>query len=57
MFDLQGVCQHGQYVRNGSIKYPKPHAYLHSKEVYIILNGSDERCRRNCGDKIMVGKV
>ena len=56
MFDLQGVCQHGQYVRNGSIKYPKPHAYLHSKEVYIILNGSDERCRRNCGDKIMVGK-
>ena len=29
----------------------------HRKEVYIISNVSDERCRRSCGDKIMVGKV
>ena len=29
----------------------------HRKEVYIISNKSDERCRRSCGEKIMVGKV
>ena len=40
-------------VKNSSNKNPKPNR----KEVYIISNESDERCRRNCGDKTMVGKV
>ena len=29
----------------------------HRKKVYIISNESNERCRRSCGDKIMVDKV
>ena len=45
-------------IKNSSIENPKPHAHVHIwKKVYIISNESDERCRRGCGDKIMVGKV
>ena len=29
----------------------------HRKKVYKVSNESNERCRRSCGDKIMVGKV
>ena len=29
----------------------------HRKKVLKISNQSNERCRRSCGDKIMVGKV
>ena len=29
----------------------------HRKKVYKISNESNERCKRSCGDKIMVGKV
>ena len=51
----------GRSVKNSSIKNPKTHAHLHiisyhRKEIYIISNEFDKRCKRSCGDKISDGK-
>ena len=46
------------YVKNSHIEIPKPHAHLHiiGRKSHNF-NEFDERCRRSCGNKIMVGKV
>ena len=44
--------------KNSRIKIIKPHAHLHiiGRKSAKISNESNERRKRSCGDKIMVGK-
>ena len=54
------VSMGNNFIKNSRIKILKPYAHLHMigrKSTKFQKNPVNERCKKSCGDKIMVGKL